>query len=338
MRQEVSEDPVRARIARVLAGCGLFDRCRALVVACSGGGDSLALLRLLASILPTEGIRLTVAHLDHGARPESGDEAAFVARQAEALGLACVIGRCVLDPQQPGFEERARRARRAFLARVARARTAAVALGHTLEDQAETVLMNLARGAGRRGLSGMAPLTRAEGVWWLRPLLDERRETLRAYLRCEGVEWLEDASNRQLRFTRNRVRALVLPALEQAVPGASVNIARAAAILRQEEEWLERLTDEQFERLRRPAPAPCALAADGLAELPPALARRVIRRAIALVRGDLGGISLAHVDAVLERVLTGIEPARDLPGVRVRRRGGTLLLHKLQARRQVEGE
>jgi tRNA(Ile)-lysidine synthase len=187
----------------------------AWVVAVSGGSDSVGLLRVLDALAPGLGLRLSVAHLDHGARGEAARaDAAFVADLAAALGLPFDLGRW--QPTRAGhFEADARHARYAWLAEVARARgAAAVAVGHTRDDQAETILQRIVRGTGLRGLAGMPrrrPL--ADGVSLVRPLLDVRRDEVRAYLAALGQPYRDDASNADTTRTRARIRHDLLPRL-----------------------------------------------------------------------------------------------------------------------------
>lgn len=186
-----------------------------VVVAVSGGGDSLALLRLLHEVASRVGLGLAVAHLDHGVRGEAGrSDAEFVAGVAAGLGLPFEGGRW--EPTRAGhFEADARRARYAWLVEVARRRGAGmIAVGHTRDDQAETVLHRILRGTGPRGLAGIPARRRlAAGVVLVRPLLDVEREDLRAYLREIGQEVREDATNADLRRTRSRIRHDLLPKL-----------------------------------------------------------------------------------------------------------------------------
>jgi tRNA(Ile)-lysidine synthase len=213
----------------------------AVVMAVSGGGDSVALLRAAADAAGPLGLRLSVAHLDHGARGEaSAGDARFVAELAAGLGLPLDLGRW--RPERAGhFEADARRARLDWLAGVARARDAgAVALGHTRDDQAETVLHRLLRGTGPRGLAGMPARRRlSEGVTLVRPLLGVGREALRAYLRDLGQPWREDASNADLARTRARIRLDLLPKLAGGYnPRVAEALARLAGLLaRQRRAW-----------------------------------------------------------------------------------------------------
>lgn len=189
-----------------------------VVVAVSGGSDSVALLRVLCGLRERHGldVDLVVAHLDHRLRPESVRDAAFVAALAGDHGYEVRIGHAPeLDGVSTNVEEAARDARATFLRAVADdVGASAIALGHTLEDQAETVLHRLARGAGIRGLAAME-MKRADGV--IRPLLGTRRKDCLEYLEACGQEFVSDPSNEDRRFTRNRIRHDVLPVLSEAL-------------------------------------------------------------------------------------------------------------------------
>ncbi len=187
------------------------------VVAVSGGGDSVGLLRVLHELAPTAGLSLSVAHLDHGVRGEaSRADAAFVADLAATLGLPFDLGhwRPILSGH---FESEARCARYAWLTQIARARNAdVVAVGHTRDDQAETILHRIVRGTGPRGLVGI-PRQRALAtdppILLVRPLLSAYRHEIRAYLTGIGQDCREDASNADLTRTRARIRHDLLPRL-----------------------------------------------------------------------------------------------------------------------------
>lgn len=179
----------------------------AVGVAVSGGGDSMALLHLIDEWAHARGRMIEVATVDHGLREESAEEAQFVARACSGLGLRHEILEWRGWDGAGNLQAEARTARRRLLAGwAARRGIAAVALGHTLDDQAETVLLRLGRGAGVDGLSAMAARMEALGTIWVRPLLETRRETLRGWLRSIGVDWIEDPSNEDLRFDRVRAR------------------------------------------------------------------------------------------------------------------------------------
>ncbi len=186
-----------------------FDAARppSLGLAVSGGGDSMALLHLAAGWAEGAGVRLEVATVDHRLRPEAAAEAAMVARATAALGLRHETLVWQEAPGRGNLQDAARRARYRLLAGWARGRgLQAVALGHTLDDQAETFLMRLGRGSGVDGLSAMRADWQADGMRWLRPLLWLRRADLRAWLKARAIAWAEDPSNEDSRYARVRAR------------------------------------------------------------------------------------------------------------------------------------
>ena len=314
-------------------------RVRRLLIGCSGGADSCVLLDLLARCSGWQ-LALAVAHLHHGWRGREADADAQLVRQLAARHrLPCFVERRRLRPLNGSLEAAGRQARLDFFARTGRQwRADAVALGHTADDQAETVLLNLVRGTGKRGLGGMRRRSRVGGLLIVRPLLLLRRRQLLRYAEARDLQWREDSSNTLPAFTRNRVRSELLPALETVSVDAVANLNRAARLLSDEEDWLDGLTETLFARLSRPAGYPGAVALDmgDLERLPRAQQRRLVRRALAAVRGDLSGVSQSHVEAVLHRVLAGAEQARDLPGVRAQRRDGKLRFLPLRGRRLAE--
>jgi tRNA(Ile)-lysidine synthase len=207
---------VRRELARALDRERLLERGEGVVVACSGGPDSMTLLDALARLAPPRGLRLWAVHVDHGLRPGSAAEAEVVAAAAHRLGLA--FAALSVEVETIGsLQDAARRARHAALRGFASdCGAGAVALGHTADDQAETVLMRALSGATPRALAGMAPRTGP----LVRPLLRLwRRDTL-AYCAALGLRPLDDPSNRDPRFLRTRVRHELLPALEGVFPAA----------------------------------------------------------------------------------------------------------------------
>ncbi len=220
-----------------------------LGLAVSGGADSVALLRLAHLLAPQEGWILSVLHVAYGLRgDESAGDAAFVQALAAELGLPCTVHPAPLQPDQPGLEDAARQARyRWFAQQLQTGSLHAIATGHTLEDQAETVLGKLLRGAWTAGLAGIHPVVRAcdlpgaepeaGGGLLVRPLLGTRREALRTWLVSLGQSWREDLSNQDLRFTRNRLRHEALPVLAGIQPEASEQVAQIAILARDEEQY-----------------------------------------------------------------------------------------------------
>jgi tRNA(Ile)-lysidine synthase len=287
------------------------------LIGVSGGRDSVALLHWLAKA----GFqRLVVCHFDHGWRAESSLDAQFVARLAAGYGLDCVAESSAPGPAR---EAEGRAARYAFFARVAAARGCGrLFLAHHADDQVETFLFNLLRGAGGPGLGGMQPVTRrtVEGVELelVRPLLACWREEIDAYVAGERLEYRDDRSNADPRYSRNRLRHEVLPALAEAmdrpVRGA---LWKAAAILAGENEFFAALP-----KLREIA---AELEVATLRALPLALQRRLIHAWLS--RAAVGEIGFEEVEAVRRLVEQRVPAKINLAGGRhVRRRSGKLFL------------
>lgn len=304
-----------------------------ILVGFSGGADSTVLLRLvLAAAGGRRGVpRLPVvaAHLDHALRPDSADQARFAENAARALGVPFVGERRAVaeraQRERLSLEAAGRAERLDFLAETARARGAkVVALGHTASDQAETVLLQLARGAGGLGLAAMPPVRDdPRGVRIVRPLLSATRAEVAALAAAEGWPCYTDPSNDSPDFTRNRLRREVLPLLRRtANPAADRALARTAALLRDDEAFLSAAADSAWREIAAVSVeegCPVARApAAGLREAPPALARRLVRAGLAAVRGHLRRIECAHIEAVRALAAAGRGgTACDLPGARV---------------------
>jgi tRNA(Ile)-lysidine synthase len=271
-----------------------------ILVAVSGGADSVALLTVLHGLVPLWGFRLTAAHLDHGLRGADGlRDREFVEALAQELGYPCITDTGSLEPTG-NLEARARSARYRFLEQAASSAACdRIAVGHTQNDQAETVLLRLLRGAGTRGLGGMAP--RRGRI--IRPLLDTTREEILAFLHERGLRWVEDRSNRDDRFTRNRVRHHLLPALAaHAGPRIVSALANTADLLRKEDEVLEEIARQVIDTAR----SGHRLEVRALKKMPAAIRRRVLRLWLATERGSLGGVSRAHLRTI-ERAMEKTE-------------------------------
>jgi len=293
-----------------------------VLVALSGGPDSLALAAATAFEAARADVRAGAVIVDHGLQHGSADAAATAARRARELGLDPVVVVKVEVGAEGGPEAAARAARYEALAATATELGAtAVFLGHTLNDQAETVLLGLARGSGASSLHGMA----GESGLYRRPLLGISRETIEQFCLDSGLEPWHDPQNDDYRFARVRVRRTILPMLEQGLgPGVVEALARTADQLREDDEALDHFAEEIAEDLAVIVEAGIALPVKALAANPAALRQRLIRLAVA---------SEFHVSLSRERTL---EVARlvtdwhgqgpiDLPGVRVERRDGLIV-------------
>lgn len=226
----------------------LFLQGQHVLVAVSGGADSVALLYALKELAPSLGISLTVAHLNHCIRGKaSDDDAVFVKTLAARLNVPFVQGRSGVPRRARrkglSLEMAAREARYAFLGRTAQKVGAdIVATAHTADDQVETMLLKLARGAGPRGLSGIPREITFEQIRVVRPMLDITRDEVIAFLKENGISWREDESNRDVSFLRNRVRHEILPLLESKLnPKIRSALVRTAEVFREEDKWLDQL-------------------------------------------------------------------------------------------------
>jgi tRNA(Ile)-lysidine synthase len=290
-----------------------------VIAAVSGGPDSVCLLLVLIELQKRAGFEVAgVAHFNHQLRGEEsdGDEASVAALSAK-LGLKFFRAEGSLTTGN--LEQEARRARRNFFARLLeQGRAEKIALGHTRDDQAETVLLRFLRGSGPSGLAGILPVTR-EGL--VRPLLEVSRKQVEAYLQAAGVEWREDRTNSDTRFTRNRIRHKLLPHLASNFnPAISETLSHLAQIAYQEELWWAGEVQALADRHLLQIAGRVEFRADVLEQLPPALARRLVRRAIELAKGDLRRVEFPHVEKVRELARSGTGTGRArLPGLFVQR-------------------
>jgi len=307
----------RLGVRRELADVGAGER---VVVACSGGADSLALVSAVVFEAREAGWHVIGATVDHGLQPGSAEHAARVVEQMAAIGVAeTVSARATVDAPGLGPEAAAREARYAVLEQVAQSFEArVVVLGHTRDDQAETVLLGLTRGSGGRSLAGM----RRGFECFRRPLLDVARDDTVTACQVEGLDHWEDPHNLDPAYTRVRVRRRVLPVLEDELgPGIAAALARTADQVRVDMDHLDDLADSAVAQLD-------GLPVDGLAALPPAVRRRVLHRAILGAGAPAAHVTHDHVLAV-EALVTDWHGQRwiDLPGpLRARRADGHLLL------------
>lgn len=297
-----------------------------VVVALSGGADSLALAAATAFEGPKLGLRVASLTVDHGLQDDSDAVAARAARTAASLGLDALIVRVEVG-DEGGPEAAAREARyRVLKDAAADVGASAVLLGHTLDDQAETVLLGLARGSGAASLQGMAPVRADDdGLRWLRPLLGVRRETTRAFCAASDLEAWDDPHNSEQRFARVRVRERVLPVLESELgPGIAEALARTAEQLREDAAAFDEMIHETIEDIVEHAEAGISVSVAALAANPAALRNRIIR----LVVDSEFGVSLTRLQTLeVARLATdwsGQGPI-DLPGCSASRLGGRIV-------------
>jgi tRNA(Ile)-lysidine synthase len=300
----------RRRVAEAIKGQQLIERGDRIVVAVSGGPDSVALLSVLHGLAPSWNLSLSVAHFNYGLRgAESDDDAAFVVRLCARFNIPYRCERLTLSDNLSkltkgrSLQEAAREARYAALLRLCESLDAnKVAVGHTRDDQAETVVMWLLRGAGTTGLSGMPALR----LPFIRPLLAVGRTDVLAYLVEQRLEFREDSSNATSIYLRNRVRHHLLPVLTRFNPAILEGLARQADILREDDTCLDSMAAEQFALLARTlGNNEWVLDRTGLLALPLALQRRVLRKAVQHTAGVNRGPSFGAVSLLLDRVVHG---------------------------------
>lgn len=319
-------------IGRAILRSGLIPDGTPLVVAVSGGADSVALLAALHSFSRARRWRLTVAHMDHGIRgAASKADADFVMSLAKRWGVPARLGRCnaPLRARRRGqsLEAVAREARYDFLSRVARAtRAYAIVTAHTADDQAETVLMNVCRGAGLTGLGGIPPSGEWRGVKIVRPLLGMGHSDLVASLERAGIGWREDETNLDARFTRNRVRRCVMPMLARELnPSIRGALCRMAALCRADARLLDEIARAH---LRKAVTRDGAIQAAHLAAEDPATRGRMLRCWL-LSRGvpasSLDFEAIARCEALLGDGKASVEAPLD-GGCTVKREYGVLRL------------
>ena len=248
-----------------------------VLVAVSGGADSVALLHVLRRLAPALRLTLHVAHVDHGLRPESADEASFVARLAHHFGLRVEILPVTVAPEA-SLEAAARRARYAALEACAdRVGADRIAVAHTANDQAETVVMRVLEGAGPRGLAGIPPVRGRI----IRPLIDARREEVVAELEHAGLDWVDDSSNRDRRFLRNRIRHDILPVLGRETADIVAALVRTAGLARELVESIERMAELTLDRCATFERQSVIVPLPALRSLPPSAAAEALRQAAA---------------------------------------------------------
>jgi tRNA(Ile)-lysidine synthase len=271
-----------------------------VIVAVSGGADSVALLDILAHMKDFR-LNLIVAHLNHCLRSEESDgDEQFVRELAENYQLQCEIKRVDVKllgkMERLSLEEAGRSARYGYFRELReKYRANAIALGHHADDQAETVLMRLLRGAGGTGLAGMAPKS-SDGM--IRPLLEVSCRDIKAYLLARGLSWRTDSSNSDTDFLRNRIRHELLPCLETYNPAIRNGLAASAAIFAAENEVLEDLAAASFSSCGTYTDGVVTISLPALSLDPQGVRLRLYRLAIRLVKGNLACISYRHLHAI----------------------------------------
>jgi tRNA(Ile)-lysidine synthase len=301
-----------------------------VVVAVSGGADSICLLHLLRQLATRRPLLLHVAHLNHRFRPEAEEEAAFVASMAERWGLPVTLSSQPIGALSKslglGKQEGARHLRYLFLKETAQVVDARwIATAHTADDQAETYLMRLLRGAGARGLASIPPVRDGR---ILRPLLGITREAIEAELRRNGIQWREDPSNRSPVYLRNRIRHQLLPMLALYNPNIRATLCRQARLLREEDDWMTQETLRQAENIAKIGESEIIFPLDRFAPLPRAMQRRLLRWGIDhFIQQGRRTVTFEQIERLLDLTVFPEGKRMNLPaGLRAERQRDRLVL------------
>jgi tRNA(Ile)-lysidine synthase len=312
----------------------MLERGDRVLVAVSGGPDSVALLDLLVLLQPRYGIELHVAHLNHMLRPEAVEEADFVRALAADRGLPITVGsadvRAIAACDKLSIEHAARNARRQFLLRTADAVDATrIALGHHADDRVETVLLRLLRGTGLNGLGGIRPVS----IPFMRPLFDATRAQIMAYVEGRRLPYREDPSNRDPAFLRNRVRCELVPLLEDLRPGCKQAILRLSELAWEDRSYLFMQSAMLLARkvLAEQSAGRVSLRLAALSRIQPSTMRwRVIREAAQFFPAQATDIEHTHIKAVMRLVTEGKTGDRvHLPHGLIAERGYGVLVLRL---------
>ena len=311
-----------------------------LLVAVSGGPDSVALLHVMLELSEIFSLKLGIAHLNHTLRgQESDNDALFVELMARRLNLSFYLSKKnVLQYQRNNrlsLEDAARRVRYSFFSETAeRYGFDRIATGHHSDDNAELVLMNILRGSGHKGISGIPPVRKIFGSKQLviRPLIKLTRADILLFLKEQHIEYVVDQSNYDTSLLRNRIRYNLIPELKKLYnPGVTEALNRLSAIVSDEEKWIDDLTNSIFEKNKQLRnESRIGLSIVGIESIDVAALRRVLRQAVKIVKGNLKSITFAHINSIINLLKNGSSSWNlDLPvGIRIQRSYGILFVSK----------
>jgi len=316
------------KVERTIEKYGMLKKGDRVVVGVSGGPDSMALLYVMTAIGSRYKLKLVVAHLDHMIRGgESAKDAQMVKTVASKLHLPVVMESInvpkVAKQSKQSIEEAGRQERYGLFLRVAKKFNAnKIALGHTADDQAETVIMRLIRGTGLLGLAGIPPTRRLKNTVIIRPLIETKKDALICYLVQNKIKYLVDKTNKQNKFFRNRVRNKLIPYLESEYnPNITNRLSDMAHNMRIDYQYLQRVVVSKFKKYARKLTDTVVLRAEFLNE-DYAVQRLLIREAIKLTKGNLDSVSFKHIDELRNLTQNKQRWSLDIPGgIVVRRKG-----------------
>ena len=301
------------KVENTITGYRMLERGDCVIVAVSGGADSVCLLDILSTLRETLGIELVVAHFDHGLRPDEDEyETDFVNSLAASFDCNFVTKKAgpSLNPEGASLEETARDIRYRFFNEVkAQFSAQKIATGHNLNDQAETVLMRLLRGSGPSGLSGIPPV---RDTHIIRPLIEVTRREIESYLSGRGLSHITDSSNSETKHLRNEIRLNLLPQLEKYQPRIVEILGRTAGITREENTWLEGKAERWIKKWAETgSDNENALPLSRFKGLPEPLKNHVLRQALKTTAGSLRRVSLLHIQAI-KQIASGSRPQAEV--------------------------
>lgn len=342
------------RVLAYVRRCCRIDAGTPVIVAVSGGADSLCLLHVLHRLSAELPLQLHVAHMNHMLRDSASvEDAAFVAEQARTLGLPCTVeSRNILAHKlehRCSLEEASREVRYEFLRQVAGEHGAAVVVtGHTRDDAVETVMLHLLRGSGVHGLRGLEPVTQfpsasprpeaGDALRLVRPLLCVTRDETLAYCRLLDLGYREDVSNESVVFLRNRVRLEVLPSLRQINPRFDEALLRLAEAAIEDDDFITGAAHQAWERCVTSTQAAVRIDVQEFTNTPPAIQLRLVRRAMVHLSGSARDVAHSHMTAIRELAVGAVGKQSDLPhGITWRREESALVAFHRDADPAVEG-
>ena len=321
----------------------MFQTGDAVLIGVSGGADSIALLDLISDFAPAFSLKLGIAHLNHSLRKaESDHDADFVAALGHSHHIAAYIDKVNVEAyknqKKLSLEEAARHLRYDFFLKIARQNGFnKIALGHHADDNAELVLMFLLRGAGSLGISGIPPVRKIAGraIRIVRPLIKMTKPEIISFVNTKKLAYVTDRSNIDLQHLRNRIRLQLMPLLKDAYnPQIVAILNRLASIISAEEKWMTDMTHTLFRQAALPSPPQCvSLSISKIKALDAAPQRRVVRRALQNVKGDLRRISFKHIQTVLELMEGKIRfKSLDFPdGIQIRCKADEIVFLKAES-------
>jgi tRNA(Ile)-lysidine synthase len=306
MTKQKPQQSIEQRVSEYIRRHNLINPGEKLVVAVSGGADSVCLLYILSTLCKELGVELHVAHLNHQLRgAESDADAEYVAKLAQRLKIPVTVESRDIKKYQTknrlSPEEAAREVRYSFLAEVAASVGAAkVAVGHTADDHVETILMHLLRGSGTRGLRGLLPLTRLPGLTIIRPLLEMTREETAAYCKKHRLHPHIDSSNLSMEPFRNKIRHQLLPQLREYNPQIAEALQRTARIAADDLAFIEGEANRRWGEMTHVEGNAVIIDKTMFLSLPSTLQRHLLRASIDSVLGDLKDIEAGHIEDIME--------------------------------------